>query len=323
MARNYPQHPDTASDPGSSIEGWSWFTANNRTASAVGLLATLVLVVSFTMPVGAADPATARRLMDIDARLKRLEGVLDNEVLLEMLQRIDNLQRELQAVRDATDRTAHELESVKARQRELYLDIDRRLWALETRKLEPEKDPSRPSPAVSRTPERPSAPSAQRPAGDRTAGAAGANISSQQDVVPPSGGDASTVGAVTDHQAYQSAFNLLKNGRNEEAIKAFNQFLAGYPQSEYAANAQYWLAEANYVSGDFERAARAFKKVITKYPASSKAPDAKLKLGFTFYELEQWERARTVLSELNAQYPNSSVAQLAENRLQRMSREGH
>jgi tol-pal system protein YbgF len=286
------------------------------------VVAALALLVSFSAPTWAADPATARRLMDIDARLTRLEGVLNNEVLLEMLQRIDTLQRELQAVRDTTDRTAHELEIVKARQRELYLGIDKRLWALETAKSEPAKGPSRPPPAASTALERISPPLDQRPAGGRSPSAVRADIPPRPDVAPPTGGGASNRGATTDDRAYHSAFNLLKNGRNEEAIAALNQFLASYPQSEYAANAQYWLAEANYASGDFDRAARAFKRVISEYPGSSKAPDAKLKLGFTFYELEQWERAREVLSELNAQYPNSSVAQLAENRLQRMGREG-
>jgi len=51
--------------------------------------------------------------------------------------------------------------------------------------------------------------------------------------------------------------------------------------------------------------------------------DAKLKLGFTHYELGQYEESRIELTRLRAQFPNSSVASLAQQRLERMAREGH
>ena len=46
-------------------------------------------------------------------------------------------------------------------------------------------------------------------------------------------------------------------------------------------------------------------------------------LGFTYYELEKYEEARVELTRLRAQFPNSSVATLAQQRLERMSREGN
>lgn len=313
-------------NPGNSTGASSWFTASSnvvvmiRCARAAALS---IAVVTLTAAVFAADPATEQRLANIDGRLSRVEGVLDNQLLLEMLQRIESLQRELQAVRDATDMTGHELEGIKDRQRELYLDIDKRLRAMETAKPKatgggaaPEAAASGPSgDTVSSSGQWP--PAVKRP-----------DVVVRPDIPPPpvtpvppvaAAGESGELGS----QPYQDAFDLLKTGRNDEAIAAFNQFLADYPQSEYAANAQYWLAEANYVSGDFERAAEEFNKVIARYPISAKVPDAKLKLGFTHYELQQWDQAQAVLSELSVQYPNTSVAQLAENRLQRMEREGH
>jgi hypothetical protein len=93
----------------------------SRAVAILGVLAAALIGVAY-----AADLATEQRLAHLDSRLTRLEGVLGNKVLLDMLQRIESLQRELQAVQDASDRTAHELEGIKARQRELYLDVDRR-----------------------------------------------------------------------------------------------------------------------------------------------------------------------------------------------------
>ncbi len=273
------------------------------------MTAAVVAAVALMAPVEAADPVTDQRLANIDGRLTRLEGIMDNKVLLEMLRRIEALQREVQTLRDATDRVGHGLEEIKDRQRELYLDTDRRLRALETAK--PAATGEAPVPSMPKKPAD-DIPPLPAPA------AGGGRVTGGE---PP---DAAAPGLRTaDDAAYRSAFNLLKEGRYKESIAAFSQFLKDYPQSNYAANAQYWLAEANYVSGDFEQAAAEFNKVIEQYPASSKVPDAKLKLGFTHYELQRWDQARAVLSELNQHYPNTTVAKLAENRLERMDREGH
>ncbi|MGH8503732.1 MAG: tol-pal system protein YbgF [Gammaproteobacteria bacterium] len=269
--------------------------------------AVAIAVIGLVAVAHAADPITERRLGDIDNRLNRLEGVFDNKVLLEMLQRIENLQRELQAARDATERTAYELEGIKDRQRELYLDIDRRLRALETAQ-----------PAASPAPQASGDTTASPPAGDSAPPASPA-----EDREPESSVGPDSVTDADDGQAYRDAFELLKDGQYEQSIVAFKRFLADHPQSTYAANAQYWLAEANYVSANYERAATEFDKVIEHYPDSSKVPDARLKLGFTYYELQQWEKARSVLTDVTRQHPNSTVARLAESRLQRMDREGN
>jgi tol-pal system protein YbgF len=273
----------------------------SRAVAILGVLAAALIGVAY-----AADLATEQRLAHLDSRLTRLEGVLGNKVLLDMLQRIESLQRELQAVQDASDRTAHELEGIKARQRELYLDVGRRLRALETAKAASLANGQTPPPAP------PLAPLSKAP----TPLAAQAAETVPPEPATPAAGDA-------DRVAYERAFNLLKEGHYRESIAALNQFLTRYPQSIYAGNAQYWLAEANYVSGDYPRAAKEFSQVAEQYPDSSKVPDSKLKLGFTHYELEQWNEARVVLTDLTKQYPNTAVAQLAENRLQRMDREGH
>lgn len=269
-----------------------------RLSSIVAALAIAAAIAMGT--TDAADPATEQRLASIDARLRQLEGVLDNRVLLDMLQRIDDLQRELQAVRDASDRTAHELEGIKDRQRELYLDLDRRLRAVEIAK------PSTPAGGIPAAPLKTAPP----PLAERSRTGMHSSVAASE-------------AEEMDRKSYESAFNLLKNGRYEESIAALKQFLIQHPNSIYASNAQYWLAEASYASGNYQRAADEFIKVIERYPDSTKVPDARLKLGFTHYGLEQWAQARAVLSELSRQYPNTAVARLAENRLQRMDQEGH
>ena len=122
--------------------------------------------------------------------------------------------------------------------------------------------------------------------------------------------------------AYRDAFLLLKQGRYVESIEAFPQFLSTYPNSKYAANAQYWLAEAVYVRKQYAQALIEFSKVIDDYPGSSKVSDARLKVGYTFYELGRWKESREILTQLRAELPDSTVAGLAQQRIERLEREG-
>jgi tol-pal system protein YbgF len=124
-------------------------------------------------------------------------------------------------------------------------------------------------------------------------------------------------------QAYQSAFNLLKQGRYGESISAFNAFLKDYPGGEYEDNAQYWLAEASYVNRDFDTALREFLKIPENYPASPKIPGAMLKMGYIYHEQKKWSESRSTLNELINNHPASTEARLAQKRLQRLTKEGH
>lgn len=257
---------------------------------------------------GSEAPSTLREL---DARLTRAERLLDNQALVDMYQRLGTLQKEVQVLRGENERLAHELELVKARQRDLYLDIDRRLQGEAA--LRPPLVASPPRVSVDQGP---SGPSASPP----VSAPVGAPAVAQPDAGPLAVAPAAD-GA--DHKAYRQAFDMLREGRYEQAIDAFARFLKAYPQSPYAANARYWQAEAYYVIGDFPAARAGFEQVIKDYPDSDKAPDAALKLGFSQYELGQWEAARKRLEDVRRRYPDATVARLAADRLQRMGREGH
>ena len=65
-------------------------------------------------------------------RLDALERKLDSRSLLEMLNRIEQLQGDVQQLRGSVELQAHRLEELQRQQREQYLDTDRRLQQLET-----------------------------------------------------------------------------------------------------------------------------------------------------------------------------------------------
>ena len=116
---------------------------------------------------------------------------------------------------------------------------------------------------------------------------------------------------------------MLKDGRYAPSITEFRNFIQRYPQSKFLDNAQYWLAEALYVSRDYPAALKEFQKILTHYKDSGKLQGAELKIGYTYYEMQDWANARTTLESVKSRYPNTTVATKADERLQRMKREGH
>jgi tol-pal system protein YbgF len=125
-----------------------------------------------------------------------------------------------------------------------------------------------------------------------------------------------------DRANYQAAFDLLKDGKYNEAIAGFRQFLTTFPNSPLADNAQYWLGEAHYVNKQYPDALRDFRTVLEKYPDSRKTPDALLKIGFCNYELKNWAEARSALNQVVQRFGDTTAARLASQRLAKMDGEG-
>jgi len=131
-------------------------------------------------------------------------------------------------------------------------------------------------------------------------------------------GTPAPTGSSVEQTVYSQAFDALKAGSYSVAIAGFKDFLANYPSSPLAENAQYWLGETYYVNHEYDAAAGAFRNVLEKWPSSRKAPDAMLKLGYTQLELKKVAAARATLTEVTRKFPDSEAAKLAGERLRRM-----
>lgn len=254
-----------------------------------------------------ATAAAAARSLPIEARVLRLEQLIENQALDELYRRLDRLQQEVMQLVGALEEQSHGINSAKERQRDVVADFDRRLRAIE-QKIQ-SLSTSAPSPPASSV----SAPAAISPPD-----------LSVPPAVPPAAINPSAppTDLAAEQSAYQRALDALKEGRNEHAISEFQNFVITYPTSEYVPNAHYWLGEANYGLKRFEAAISAFRKVVEQFSASTKAPDAALKLGFAYYELGDFERARVTLTEVTTRFPTARAATLASERLRKMRGEG-
>ena len=264
----------------------------------------LAFAVCLAHTSGVLAQAAVVDARELDERLKRIERLLGPESLLKLFDEVESLRTEVRELRGRLEERSHTLKQIEQRQRELYLDVDQRLQRIEsgatTQTASPPPQPAAPS----------AAPAATADAAATTDTAAAATTPT--DRTPPAAG----VDPFAEQQAYQSAFDLLKSGRYEDAAAAFQRFIAEFPAGGYADNAQYWLGETYYITRRFEQALQEFQRLVSTYPGSQKLTGALLKLGYTHHELGNKAEAERVLSDLMAHHPDSAAARLALKKLQ-------
>ncbi|MCX7981858.1 MAG: tol-pal system protein YbgF [Syntrophales bacterium] len=132
---------------------------------------------------------------------------------------------------------------------------------------------------------------------------------------PPAGG---VKGKSDKESLYASAYENFRAGRYEQARQEFQNYLKAYPQSEYAANAQFWIAECYFNEKNYEQAVLEYEKVITGYPGSNKLPYALLKQGLAFLQLGDKTSARAIFQTIIKDYPNTNQASIARQKLLEM-----
>ncbi|MGH8372633.1 MAG: tol-pal system protein YbgF [Gammaproteobacteria bacterium] len=245
---------------------------------AAGLI---VLLTGCAMQVKPDDPYAIRQ-QQLETRVDRLDQLFKNQSLTSMSQRLDDLQDQLRQLRGDVETLEHNVDLTKKQQRDLYLDLDRRLQKLELGTGTPQ------------------------------AGSGNASATTQS---PTNSGD--------EQSAYQKNFDLVKQGRYDDAINGFTAFIQQYPQSQLVPNAEFWMGESHYQQSDFQGALVNYKAVVENYPDSNKASDALLKMGYAQYEMKNWKAARKALDSVVSKYPSSRSAKYAKERLQRMKKEGH
>lgn len=247
-----------------------------------------------------------------------------NEQLLNLVLQVQQLQDEVRQLRGLVEEQAFELESIKRRQRDQYLDLDQRISELgdgqparsDGARVEfsaAEPDASEPAPTVLPPPA--DVPEVREPIDNPSTvtGIGVPTVASRDRGANPQ----------QEQAAYDQAFQALKELRYADAAGAFQDFIDNYPESDLADNANYWLGESYYVTRNYEIALDVFQRLVRDFPDSPKAGDGLLKIGFTHYELKQWDQARAALEQVQRQYPDSTLSRLAESRLRSMRLEGH
>ena len=96
----------------------------NRDSKAAGRGLAKFFVAALVMFPFCLIPLSTATAQNLDARVQRLERILDNSALIEIVQTMDALQTEVRRLRGELEQKTFELETMRERQRKLYLDTD-------------------------------------------------------------------------------------------------------------------------------------------------------------------------------------------------------
>lgn len=235
----------------------------------------------------------------------------------ELFAQLQMLQEEVRQLQGRLEEQANQISQLEQQQKDNYLDLDGRLSALMAGGL---------AGAGAAGVAAPGGPVPTGPgsvAGTPPVPASQAPIAADAPLVPPDaaagappqpapGAPLQPAGAV-DQGAYDVAYELLKQGRMDEALTGFQSFATSHSNSSLVPNAVYWMGEIYLVKNDQEAALAQFSRVADGYPAHPKAADAHYKLGTLYLQRNDKAQARAHLER--AVLAGGSVAALAKRYL--------
>lgn len=122
-----------------------------------------------------------------------------------------------------------------------------------------------------------------------------------------------------ERDSYSAAYLAFKSNRFIESSKLFAAFVQQYPQGEYTAQAQYWLAESLMAENRYQEAEQAFKSLVGSELESAKAASAMFDLSKVQLALGKPDEAKATLEKLIADYPDTKVTDAAKSELSKLS----
>ena len=266
-------------------------------------------------------------------RIEKIEVALKNQPILELLNQIELLKKEMQNLRGQIELVNNAVEGNVKRQKDMYLDLDARIKRWES--THSVSNPAPTAPTAPPTPSAPPVPSAPTPAPTPVV-----NMTSPAPVAPPLPTPAPMpVSAVTpapsapssavspstpatvatkvseENRAYQEAQTIRRAGNFHASIEAFQAFLVQHPRSGLSASVHFWIGECYFRLKEYKKAIANQQKLLVEFPATEKAPEALMIIANSQIELGSLSSARKTLESLMTRYPNTESADKAKRRL--------
>ena len=117
--------------------------------------------------------------------------------------------------------------------------------------------------------------------------------------------------------AYRAAYGAWRKNDYSSCIEKFRSFLQAFPESAYADDGAYWMADCHFKSGDFKTAVLRFDDVVTRHPDGNKAADALYRQGEALLRLgpNYANAAGKAFERVLTEYPNSARVSEARRQL--------
>lgn len=265
-------------------------------------------------PLGATPPATAQS-QPLGAGYgasgdQGASGSGQTVIIQNLLDNVSRLQEQVRDLRGQIEEQGNEINRLKKSQQSGFSAFDDRISKLE--------QGGAPNGGAA-------APAAPANAG---AGAPEASPATAAPTTPPAATPAAPVQQPTtpaesekQQTLYNAAFAQLKDGHYEQAITGFQATIDAAPQGQWTPSALFWQGETYYVLQKRDKAESAYEKILTEFPKSDRVPDALLKTGYIAYDENKNAQARSIFQKVISQFPGSQAANLAKQRLARMTAE--
>jgi tol-pal system protein YbgF len=138
--------------------------------------------------------------------------------------------------------------------------------------------------------------------------------------VPPPAPTPSLGVGMSPQRLYDTAWADYTAGQWELCISGFETYLRQFSRTDLADEAQFYIGECNYADGKNQEAVQAYNQVITNYPRGQSVAPAYYKRGLAFERLGQIDRARESFEAVIKAFPDSDAARLAKQNLDRLNR---
>jgi tol-pal system protein YbgF len=262
-----------------------------------------------------ASSATDQRVRRLEEQIKTLQS--DGSAA-----RVESLQQEVQTLRGQVDELTHQLQQAQSQQKTMYADLDKRVA------MNNQPEPTPPNTASETVSDSDVKPVTKAKAATTAAKTprvqAATKLASAEKSDTSSGSSVSQQPDVAEEQQiYQTAYNLIKAKKYNEAINALQGMLKKYPTGQFASNAHYWLGELYGLVGKNDQALKEFTTVVQSYSASPRVADAQLKIGLIYAAQVKWAEAKSAFKKVINHYPGSAPAKLAATQLKQIKDAGH
>lgn len=127
-------------------------------------------------------------------------------------------------------------------------------------------------------------------------------------IIEPMGGGSESASLTSPEDMYQAGYNHMLAGDYALAEQVFEDYTVNHPEGVRAADAMFWLGEAQYSQGRYQESAKTFLDAHKQYPQADKGADTLLKLGMSLAKLDNRDTACATLREVLIRYPGASAA---------------
>ncbi|HUT03077.1 MAG TPA: tol-pal system protein YbgF [bacterium] len=114
---------------------------------------------------------------------------------------------------------------------------------------------------------------------------------------------------------FAAARQDYNSGNYRSAMMGFRNYIAAYPNSSAADDAQYWVGESLSATQQYKEAIKEYEGLLQKYPKSDRTAETLLRLGMCYQRIGQQEKAAKFFTDVSKRFPDSNEARLAKAQL--------